>query len=312
MTFVCVAVVENTSIVAARIEGPRLGEARDVTPGISVGQALADAVVRLKGGTQDALALLAHVTGASRALLQAFPERLLPAGASQTFTDLVERRAQGWPLAYLTGHCEFWSLDLVVTPNTLIPRPDTECLVEQALARMPRQSVGLVADLGTGSGAIALALAHERPRWQVIAIDASAAALEVARANACRLGIANVEFRCGHWLAPLTGAGGFDLIVANPPYVAPGDLHLVDLRHEPLMALVAEDGGFAALKVIAAGARVILRSGGALLMEHGHDQGVAMLQHLRALGYEDVADVQDWGGVDRVVVGCWQGGRFPA
>lgn len=284
-------------------------EARDVTPSVSVGQALADAVTRLQGNTQDALGLLSHVTGTSRALLQAFPERVLPTGVSQTFVDLVDRRAQGWPLAYLTGHCEFWSLDLVVTPDTLIPRPDSECLVEQALARMPSRSVGIVADLGTGSGAIALALAHERPLWRVIATDASAAALEVARANASRLGIANVEFRLGYWLAPLLGDARFDLIVANPPYVAPGDPHLPNLRHEPSMALVADEDGYAALKSIAAGARSVLRPGGALLMEHGYDQGVTMTQHLRALGYEEVTDVQDWGGVDRVVVGGWQGGE---
>ncbi len=252
----------------------------------------------------DAEVLLAHATGLARSRVLARGDEPLPAAQRDSFAALVARREAGEPVAYLTGEREFWSLTLTVTPAVLIPRPETELLVERALALIPADADWAAADLGTGSGAMALALAHERPRLRVMATDRSPEALAVARENARRLGIRNVEFRQGDWLVALAGVE-LDLIVSNPPYVAEGDPHLDqgDLRFEPRAALVAGRDGLAAIRRIAAEARAPLRPGGRLLLEHGYDQGDAVAGILRAAGYTEVTGWRDLAGHDRVTAG---------
>jgi len=215
----------------------------------------------------------------------------------------VARREAGEPAAYLTGRRGFWRFELDVDAATLIPRPETELLVELALERLP-QSPCRVADLGTGSGAIALAIASERPRADVVASDASAAALEVARRNAARLGLANVRFAEGSWYVPLAGER-FELIASNPPYVAEGDAHLSqgDLRFEPASALASGVDGLDDIRVIAAEAPAHLVSGGWLLVEHGYDQGASVRDIFVRAGLVDVATVQDLEHRDRVTMG---------
>lgn len=208
-------------------------------------------------------------------------------------------------MAYLLGRRGFWTLDLAVGPDTLIPRPETELLVEQALQRLPSGQPCRVADLGTGSGAIALAIASERPLAQVVATDRSAAALAVARRNAEALGLASrVGFREGDWFAPLAGER-FGLVASNPPYIREGDPHLGqgDLRHEPPSALASGADGLDALRAIVAGAPGHLEPGGWLLLEHGHDQGPAVRALLSDAGFVDVATVPDLEGRDRVGLG---------
>jgi release factor glutamine methyltransferase len=249
----------------------------------------------------DAEVLLMHVTGLARSALITHAGEALTAEQAQRLHALLARRAHGEPIAYLTGRREFWSLDLNVTPDVLIPRPETELLVEQALARIPPDAAWTLADLGTGSGAVALALARERPRCRVIATDISAAALAVARRNAERLGIHNIEFRHGEWLASLAGLA-IDLMVSNPPYVAEGDPHLAqgDLRFEPQTALVAGHDGLAAIRRIAAGAAAHLGPDGWLLLEHGADQGAAVARILAEQGFTAIAGYRDLADLDRV------------
>ncbi len=252
----------------------------------------------------DAEHLLLHVLARPRSWLFAHADDAVTATEAAGFLALVERRTQGEPVAYLTGTQGFWSLELAVTPATLIPRPETERLVELALERLPAGVAGRVADLGTGSGAIALAIARERPQAQVIATDASAAALEVARANAERNRVRNVQFRQGDWLAPLAGER-FDLIASNPPYIADGDPHLSagDLRFEPPTALSSGADGLDAIRVIVRDARAMLQPGGWLLLEHGWDQGDAVRALLQGGGYGDVATEQDLEARDRISLG---------
>ena len=252
----------------------------------------------------DAEVLLMHVTGLTRtALITHAQEPLLPEH-DERLHMLLTRRARGEPIAYLTGRREFWSLDLCVTPDVLIPRPETELLVEQALAHIPDDAEWTVADLGTGSGAIALAIATERPHCRLIATDNSVAALAVARANATRLGIANVEFRHGEWLKPLAGMR-FDVIVSNPPYVRANDPHLTqgDVRFEPESALIAGADGLDTIRCIAADAVSCLRPGGWLLFEHGYDQAQAVRALLETHGYDRVASCRDTAGHERVTAG---------
>jgi release factor glutamine methyltransferase len=250
----------------------------------------------------DAEVLLMHVTGLSRSALITHADEVLGAERAEAVRDLYARRARGEPIAYLTGHREFWSLDLLVTPDVLIPRPETELLVEQALTRIPPETSLTIADLGTGSGAVALAIAKERPRCHVIATDISTAALAVAQRNALQLDIRNVEFRHGDWFAPLTGLV-FDLIVSNPPYIAQGDVHLAqgDVRFEPSNALVAGDDGLEAIRHIAADAAAQLRPGGWLLLEHGADQGAVVARALAVQGYTSITGYTDLAGLDRVM-----------
>lgn len=252
----------------------------------------------------DAEHLLLHVLARPRSWLFAHADDAVTATEAAAFRALVERRAQGEPVAYLTGTQGFWSLELAVTPATLIPRPETERLIELALERLPAGVAVRVADLGTGSGAIALAIAKERPQAQVIATDASAAALDVARANAERNRVRNVQFRQGDWLAPLAGER-FDLIASNPPYIADGDPHLCagDLRFEPPTALSSGADGLDAIRVIVRDARALLQPGGWLLLEHGWDQGDAVRALLQVAGYSDVATEQDLEARDRISLG---------
>ena len=250
---------------------------------------------------RDAELLLQHALGVARAWLFAHDDETPAAERAAAFNDLVARRAAGEPIAYLTGRREFHALDLAVTRDVLIPRAETELLVEIALDRVPDDEVVHVADLGTGSGAIALALARARPHARVLATDASEAALAVARANAHALGIRNVAFARGDWCAPLA-ARGFELIVSNPPYIAVADPHLArgDLRFEPESALASGVDGLDAIRVIVRDARTRLKAQGWLLFEHGHDQGHAARELLDAAGYRDIFSATDLEGRERV------------
>ena len=266
-----------------------------------------DALLRDAGrriAPEDAALLLAHALQRPRTWLYAHGDESVDADTGARFEALVARRIAGEPVAYLTGSRGFWGFDLRVTPDTLIPRPETELLVELALQRLPADRVLAVADLGTGSGAIALALARERPRARVLATDASAAALEVARGNAAALGIGNVVFREGDWFAPLANER-FDLVASNPPYVADGDRHLGegDLRFEPVRALSSGRDGLDDIRRIVADAPRHLLPHGWLLLEHGHDQGDAVRTLLLEAGFVEVATCHDLEHRDRVSLG---------
>jgi release factor glutamine methyltransferase len=245
----------------------------------------------------DAQLLLLHAIGRSaseRAWLLAHDDEVLDATSRDYFLKLCARRAGGEPLAYIVGRKEFFGLDLAVDSRVLIPRPDTETLVEWALEVMGNDKARVI-DLGTGSGAIALAIKKQRPDVKVEAVDASAAALEVAAQNARRLGL-GVAFRQGSWL---DGAGSYDLIVSNPPYVAVGDPHLAALRDEPVQALVAGPDGLADIRTIVAEAPLHLHPGGWLLLEHGFDQALAVRQLLAAAGFTSVRSRRDLAGIER-------------
>ena len=267
---------------------------------------LRQAVTTLHGGDspkRDAEILLAFVTGKSRSWLVAFDDAQLDDTQLQQLEALLARRARGEPVAHLVGEREFWSLPLRVSDATLIPRPDTEVLVEQALAHLPAVAANIL-DLGTGTGAIALALASERPDCQVIGCDRVAAAVALAQENAQRLHIANATFFLSHWFSDLPPQR-FDLIVSNPPYIDAADEHLQqgDVRFEPLSALVADDAGLADLRVIIASAPDWLLPGGWLVLEHGWQQGEAVRTLLVQHGYQGVNTVDDYGGNPRVTLG---------
>jgi release factor glutamine methyltransferase len=268
--------------------------------------ALDAAVLRLKESSDsartDVSILLCHVLDCPRSFLLSHPETLLTPEQQQAFGALVARRSAGEPVAYLTGTKEFWSLELKVTPAVLIPRPETETLVEAALARLPADQSLRVADLGTGSGAIALALARERPMAHVIATDISDAALAVARDNERAHCIPNVVFHESIWFAALAGQQ-FDLIVSNPPYVAAGDPHLAALRFEPQTALVAGADGLDALRLIIREAPAYLSAEGWLLVEHGADQGDAVRSLFATAGFSAIETLPDLAGLARVTAG---------
>jgi release factor glutamine methyltransferase len=284
--------------------GRSTGRGETVADADSVAALLAEAGA-LGLAALDAQLLLARASGLARAMLLAHGERLVAANAATQFRAECLRRAAGEPLAYIEGRKEFWSLDLTLTPDVLVPRPETELLVELALHLLPA-GPQRVADLGTGSGAIALALAHERPQWGITAVDVSAAALAVASGNAARLGLGRVRFLEGSWCEPL-GAEFFDAIVSNPPYVAAADPALAALRHEPQSALAAGDEGYADLLAIAAAAREHLRPGGLLLLEHGATQAPRLTSALVALGYARVVCHPDLAGLARVTETHWPG-----
>lgn len=250
---------------------------------------------------REAVLLLAHVLGVSDAWLVAHAGDTVDDARAADYRALVARRVRGEPIAYLVGVRGFHRLDLAVTPDVLIPRPETELLVDLALQRIPVDGQSEVADLGTGSGAVALAIARGRPLARVVATDASITALGVARDNAGRLGLRNVEFVRGDWCAAL-GDARFDLIVSNPPYVAEGDAHLRegDLRFEPRHALASGADGLDAIRVIVSDARAHLREGGWLMFEHGFDQGAAVRELLASHGYAEVFTERDLGGHERV------------
>lgn len=283
-----------------------------MTDATDVGTALGQALQRLRVRSEpepalsaelEAGLLLAHVLGTTRAQVMAHAERGVDAATLESYRALIERRVRGEPLAYLTGWREFWSLRLAVTPAVLVPRPETELLVERALA-LHAPPAAAVADLGTGCGAIALALATERPAWRVIATDVSAAALEVARANAAALAPGRVGFRLGSWYEPLV-AERFDLLLSNPPYVAADDplLSRPPLALEPRRALTPGADALECLRTLARGAPAHLEPGGWLLLEHGVDQADAVRSELVAAGFGSVRSHRDLAGRERMTEG---------
>ncbi|HFD38433.1 MAG TPA: peptide chain release factor N(5)-glutamine methyltransferase [Anaerolineae bacterium] len=279
-------------------------------PAVTVAEALSRARAALGGDRParlEAEVLLAHALGWPRARLHAWPGHRLGPAQHRAVSALLRRRRRGEPVAYLTGRREFWSLDLRVTPDTLIPRPETERLVELALERLPANGTPRVADIGTGSGAIALALASERPTAHISAVDVCPRALAVAQDNARRLGLGRVEFHCGELLAPLLD-NSFDMVCANLPYVADGDPHLEQdgLPFEPRAALVAAKGGLALIEALAAQAREVLPPGGWLVLEHGSKQGPAVTALLGQLGYGGIQCAHDHAHLPRVSLGQWQ------
>jgi release factor glutamine methyltransferase len=245
----------------------------------------------------EARLLLAAAGGFSEASVLAFPEKSLPGEAEARFKEYVQRRQGGEPVAYILGLKEFYGLELAVSPAVLIPRPETELLVDLALQR----DFSSVADLGTGSGAVALAIKRHRPQARVVAVDSSAAALAVAKRNAATHGL-EIELRHGRWIEPLAGER-FDLIVANPPYVAEGDPHLADLGHEPRGALVAGPDGLEATREIVREAPRHLAKGGWLLLEHGIGQSSSVRALLAGAGLEELRSWPDLAGIPRVTGG---------
>ncbi|MFB6421958.1 MAG: peptide chain release factor N(5)-glutamine methyltransferase [Candidatus Malihini olakiniferum] len=263
-----------------------------------------------KSPKRDAEILLEHITGKSRIHLLAFGETLLDDMQLQCLSILLDHRINGEPVAYLIGECEFWSLPLLVSPATLIPRPDTECLVEQALLYMAPLITPSVLDLGTGTGAISLALASERPDCQVTGIDLHPEAVALAQRNGALLRVSNVRFLQGSWFAPVVEMR-FSLIVSNPPYIDADDIHLRegDVRFEPLTALVSADGGLADLRWIIKHAPQHLNENSCLLLEHGCLQGELVRQLLCQRGFYQVKTFRDYGGNERVTSGQWHASR---
>lgn len=252
----------------------------------------------------DVQVLLCEALNVPRAYLAAHRDEALPEPAGHTYAQFLARRLQGEPVAYILGRREFFSLPFQVSPAVLIPRPDTELLVELALARIPPDSHNRLLDLGTGSGAIAITLARQRPKTEVIAVDRSRKALEIAQKNARALQVTNVSFVQGNWCAGL-GVRIFDIIVANPPYIRENDPHLAqgDLRFEPIAALVADDNGLASIKQIACSAPAHLCRGGYLMLEHGYDQAEACRSILIENGFSDIESMRDLAGIERATLG---------
>lgn len=256
----------------------------------------------------DASVLLCHVLAKPSSYLLTWPEQELTVAQQQSFESLLARRLAGEPIAYLTGEREFWSLPLKVSPATLIPRPDTECLVEMALVKAKTIS-GAILDLGTGTGAIALALASELPETKIVAVDIQPQAVQLAQENASLLGFKQVTFLQGSWFEPLPSGTKFALIVSNPPYIDANDPHLQqgDVRFEPASALVAAEQGLADIKRISEQARHFLLPMGWLLFEHGYQQAEQVRECLSALGYHSVSSHLDYAGNPRISLGQWRG-----
>lgn len=270
-------------------------------------QAGAQLLISSKTPRLDAELLLCHVLKKNRIFLFSHPEKVLSEAECQQWQTLLEKRLLQIPVAYLMGQKSFWDLDLIVNEHTLIPRPETELLVELALGRgcrlFARDDVVNVLDLGTGSGAIALALAHEQPHWKISAVDFSLEALNVAKINAEKNNIHNVDFFQSDWFSEVKDK--FDIIVSNPPYLDDNDSHLLteDIRHEPRSALVANKNGLEDIEKITADARSYLKSGGQLLLEHGCEQGESVRELFLNHGYESVKTSTDLAGLERVTTG---------
>jgi release factor glutamine methyltransferase len=256
----------------------------------------------------DVEMMLCHLLKKPSSYLFTWPDKELDKDVEGALKQLISRRSNGEPIAHILGSRGFWDFDLEVSPQTLIPRPDTEVLVEQALA-LCVQNEARVADLGTGTGAIALALAWERPKWQIIASDYIPDAAALAERNRQKLKLDNVQVVAGSWFEPHSGK--YDLIVSNPPYIDPADPHLQsgDVRFEPLSALTAENSGMADIELISQQARDYLLPNGVLLFEHGFDQGERCRELLAYLGFSDVETAKDYGGNDRVTFGRWLTGK---
>lgn len=270
----------------------------------TVGEALNAAQQRID--LTDARVLLRHVTGRDAGYLIARADAQLPADVLAAYAALVDRRAAGEPVAYLTGEREFYGRLFKITPAVLVPRPETELLVDLALERMPRNVPTRVLELGTGSGCIAIALASERSHCKIVATDQSVEALNVARRNAFSLRVGNIAFLQSEWFEGLRRER-FDLVISNPPYIAAGDTHLMqgDLRFEPQAALAAGEHGLDAIGPIVKGARSYLEAGGWLLFEHGHDQAAKARALLREAAYREIFSARDLAGIERV-----SGGRL--
>ena len=253
----------------------------------------------------DAEVLLSYVLGKPRSHLHAWPEKVLDTTQAEDFLALVELRVTGHPVAHLTGRREFWSLELDVSDVTLIPRPETELLVEQALALLPEHATLRIADLGTGSGAIAIALAHERRQWQLLAVDRSINCTRIAQRNAQRLEVANLACLNASWSTALADSS-LDAIVSNPPYVAMSDPHLRhgDVRFEPLIALVAGTDGLEAFRSLLDDAPRVLKNGGRIILEHGMEQGEDVRNLLAKHGLTDIKTCCDLSGLERVSHAC--------
>lgn len=253
----------------------------------------------------DAEVLLAHVLGVSRAYLRTWPEKILTEQQKHIFESLLLRCQAGEPLAYLTGTKEFWSLPLIVSKDVLIPRPETECLVQLVLDKVNNRQSIRVLDLGTGSGAIALALAVERPQWQITGVDRSIAALKIAALNAKNLAICNVEFIHSDWFSRfVSGEMVFDVVVGNPPYINPNDIHLNgDIRFEPKEALISTPDGLQDLQKIILEAPHYLVSKGCLFLEHGFDQGDTIKKSMTSRGFIEVLTYKDLSLLERVTLG---------
>lgn len=268
----------------------------------AIQQAITQLEMHSESARLDAEILLASVIMKTRTYLFTHPELILTKAQWHTFQHLLNQRESGVPIAYLTGNREFWSLPLKVSEDTLIPRPETELLVELTLNLLADKTNAQILELGTGSGAIALAFASERPDWQIIACDCSEAALQTAEENAARLNITNVSFYHSDWFEKINAKQHFDAIVANPPYIAADDPHLRlgDLRFEPSLALVSGKDGLEAIKHIIQHGLARLQVDGLLLLEHGFDQKSAVGSMLNDHGYGQVQCWQDWQGNDRV------------
>jgi release factor glutamine methyltransferase len=257
-------------------------------------------------GRLEAELLMCHVLSRERSYLYGHPEALLSAAQIDQYHRLLARRQAGEPLAYITGVKEFWSLPFTVTKAVLIPRPETELVVELALACFPAQRPVTLADLGTGCGAIACAIAHGRPLWRVIATDCCEPALRIARSNAETLELENIDWLAGRWLCPLARRR-FEIIVSNPPYVSEGDSYLMrpELAHEPRSALTSRKEGLADIQQIVSQAPDILSDGGVLILEHGYDQGPQVRRILEHRGFREVQTHLDLAGIERVTLGRW-------
>jgi release factor glutamine methyltransferase len=272
---------------------------------IKIGDALVKATEQLREFSEsprlDAELLLTQALDIQRSYLFAHPEDQLDSAAADRFFSAIARRAQGQPLAYIHGKKEFWSLMLTVSPDTLVPRPETETLVQEALALIPHHEARDILDLGTGSGAIALAIASERSMAQLVATDISEPALAVARDNARQLELINIRFAQGDWIEPVIELA-FDIIVSNPPYVRSNDAALRQLKHEPISALSAGKDGLEAIRVLARQCMAVTKPGGALLLEHGADQQDAVTAILASTGWTDIRCSKDLAGKPRVAI----------
>jgi len=272
--------------------------------------ALQDAQIKLRNISDsaqlEAEVLLAHTLECDRSYLRSWPEKALSSEQHTLFQQLINRRCTGEPIAYITGQREFWDMTLQVSPDTLIPRPETEHLVELALEKIPQDAQWNIADLGTGCGAIALAIARERPRCIILATDSSTAALSIAQTNARHLNVRNVAFAESHWFDSISGQS-FEMIVSNPPYIHPNDEHLRqgDLRFEPKQALHSTPDGLTDILSISEAARHHLAPPGWLILEHGFDQGSAVKKTLENLGFAQVSTREDLAKNERVSFGKW-------
>ena len=272
---------------------------------MKIGTALGDGTEQLRSSSEsprlDAELLLARALDVPRSYLFAHPEDALDPAAVDRFFSSINQRSGRLPLAYITGEKEFWSMNLIVSPDTLVPRPETEVLVDQALQHIPHSENFSVLDLGTGCGAIALAIAKERPNCDITATDISEPALAVARQNANQHALPNIEFLPGDWTAPVAGRV-FDLIASNPPYVPDADPALEHLGHEPQMALVSGGDGLDAIRRISVEAKSVMKQGGTLLLEHGETQQQEIARIMAADGWSEISHVNDLAGKPRVTI----------